>query len=93
MTYTINHFIQGKVYQNPQNQFQDIFNPATGEVAGKAALANKADVDKAIAAAKAAFPQWSATTAARRSRVLFKFNSLLNENLEQFGGINHQRTW
>lgn len=48
-------------------------NPATGEPVGEVPLAAQADVDRAVAAARAAFPAWSRTPQAERSRRLMQF--------------------
>ena len=48
----------------------DVINPATEESAGRIAMGSKADVDKAVAAAKAAFPSWSTTSREDRLEVL-----------------------
>ena len=48
----------------------DILNPATGEVVDTVTLATAADVDTAVAAAKAAFTAWSTATPGERSTVL-----------------------
>lgn len=48
----------------------DVINPATEEVIGQIMLGNKADVDKAVAAAKAAFPSFSRTTRQERVELL-----------------------
>ncbi len=48
----------------------DVINPATEEVIGQIALGNEKDVDKAVAAAKAAFPSFSQTTVAERVELL-----------------------
>lgn len=87
MTYKVNHFIAGKVVENPNGKFQDLYNPATGEVTGKVALANKSDVEKAVAAAKTAFPSWSTTTPINRARILSKFNLLLNEHMDELAKL------
>jgi malonate-semialdehyde dehydrogenase (acetylating)/methylmalonate-semialdehyde dehydrogenase len=87
MAYTVNHFINGKVTENQNDRYQDIYNPATGQAIGRVSLANKNDVEKAIAAAKEAFPKWAAMTPLRRSRILFKLNSLLNEHLEDLSNL------
>jgi aldehyde dehydrogenase (NAD+) len=55
----------------------DVINPATEEVCGRISLGSAADVDKAVAAAKAAFPAFSTTT--REERI-----SLLERILEEF---------
>ena len=48
-----------------------VINPATGAVVAELALATPADVDRAVASARAALPGWSAATPAERSAVLF----------------------
>ncbi|MDX6740821.1 aldehyde dehydrogenase family protein [Actinocorallia sp. A-T 12471] len=48
----------------------DVVNPATEEVAGRVAAGNAVDVDRAVAAARAAFPAWSATSVAERVALL-----------------------
>ena len=53
---TISHYINGQTVRSPNSRTQDVFNPATGEVTAQVALADVADVNAAVAAAKAAFP-------------------------------------
>ncbi|WP_424987129.1 CoA-acylating methylmalonate-semialdehyde dehydrogenase [Microbulbifer sp. S227A] len=79
-TTEIGHYINGEVYAGARTNTQDVFNPATGEVTGKVDLASASDVDKAVAAAKAAFPAWSNMPPIRRARLMNKFLNLLNEN-------------
>ena len=78
-TPVIGHYINGEVHKDAQ-RFSDVFNPAEGVVSAQVALATQADVDLAVAAAKAAFPAWSELSALRRSRVLFRFKELLEHN-------------
>jgi len=59
---------------------QDIFNPATGRAVRQVALAGKATVEEAIAAAEAAFPEWRDTPAIKRARIMFRFKELLERN-------------
>src|SRR5438128_2522901 len=73
----IGHFIGGKQVAGTSGRTGDVFNPNTGEVQAKVALASKPEVEKAIANAAAAFPGWAATNPQRRARVLFKFLELL----------------
>ena len=77
---TLNHFIGGRVAAGASGRSQDVFNPATGVVTGKVALANAAEVGKAVAVAQAAFPAWADTPPIRRARVMFKFLELLNRH-------------
>ncbi len=46
---TIGHFIDGKQTTGNSAEFQDVFNPATGEVQARVALATKADLEAAVA--------------------------------------------
>ena len=74
----IAHYIGGRLTPGSADRSQDVFNPATGAVTGRVALAGSAEVDAAVAAAQAAFPKWADTPPIRRARVLFKFLELLN---------------
>jgi malonate-semialdehyde dehydrogenase (acetylating) / methylmalonate-semialdehyde dehydrogenase len=79
-TAEIGHYINGANVAGSSQRYGDIYNPATGAVARKVALANEAEVAVAVAAAKAAFPAWADTPPIRRARVIFKFLELLNAN-------------
>ena len=57
-----------------------VFNPADGKLIAEALLADRAQVERAVAAAKAAWPAWSDTPAPRRARVLFKLRDLIETN-------------
>jgi malonate-semialdehyde dehydrogenase (acetylating)/methylmalonate-semialdehyde dehydrogenase len=74
----IGHAINGHVVPGTSARSQDVFNPATGAVTGRVALAGSAEVDAAVAAGAAAFPAWADTPPIRRARVMFKFLELLN---------------
>ncbi|MDF0733194.1 CoA-acylating methylmalonate-semialdehyde dehydrogenase [Pseudomonas entomophila] len=76
----IGHFINGRAVPGTSGRQQAVSNPAHGTVVGEVALANAAEVDRAVHAAAAAFPAWSATPAIRRARVLQRFLGLLNEH-------------
>ncbi|MBI1326223.1 MAG: CoA-acylating methylmalonate-semialdehyde dehydrogenase [Alphaproteobacteria bacterium] len=82
----IQHFVGGKTIQ-AGSRSSDVYNPATGEVTGKVALATSDDVKAAIAAAEKAFPAWSATPALKRARVMFKFKELLEANANKLAEI------
>jgi len=82
MTDKLTHFIDGARVDGTSGNFQDVFNPATGEVQAQVPLANADEVRRAVAVAHAAFPAWSATAPARRATVMFKYRELL---------IAHQR--
>ena len=84
---TIAQYVNGHVVAGGSARQQAVFNPATGAATGQVALANAADVDSAVAAAKAAFPAWADTPPIHRARVMFKFLELLNRHKDQLAHL------
>jgi malonate-semialdehyde dehydrogenase (acetylating) / methylmalonate-semialdehyde dehydrogenase len=77
----IDHFIDGRLTPSAagsSGRSQSVTNPATGAVTGRVALGSAVDVDRAVAAAQAAFPAWADAPPLKRARVMFKFLELLN---------------
>src|ERR1700729_4259148 len=92
----IGHFVGGKEVKGTSGRFGDVFNPNTGEVQAKVALAGKAEVEKAIANAQAAFAGWAATNPQRRARVMFKFLQLIQaeyDDLARLLSLEHGKTF
>ncbi|MGE5622818.1 MAG: CoA-acylating methylmalonate-semialdehyde dehydrogenase [Bacillota bacterium] len=80
MTQVIQHYINGKVTASTSGRAQDVFNPATGEVGARVALASAEEVHAAVAAAAAAAPAWADTAPLKRARILFKFKELIEKH-------------
>ncbi|HEX3069838.1 MAG TPA: aldehyde dehydrogenase [Thermoanaerobaculia bacterium] len=74
----------GGVFRAPAsgNYFNDV-SPATTEVIAEVPDSDERDIDDAVRAAKAAFPAWSRTPAAERSRLLLKLADLVEKNLDE----------
>jgi len=87
MTKTIGHFIGGKHVDGTSGRFADIFNPNTGEVQSKVALASKAELAAAVANAKAAQPGWAAKNPQVRARVFMKFIDLLHKHKDELSEL------
>src|SRR5436305_1269364 len=83
----IGHFIGGKQVAGTSGRTGDVFNPNTGDVQAKVALASKAEVEKAIANAEAAFPGWAATNPQRRARVMFRFLELIQAEYDDLARL------
>jgi malonate-semialdehyde dehydrogenase (acetylating)/methylmalonate-semialdehyde dehydrogenase len=81
------HFIGGKTERGAGDRTQAVFNPATGAVARRLVLGTAADVDAAVASAKAAFPGWRDTPPIRRARVLLRFLELMNRHKDELAAI------
>jgi malonate-semialdehyde dehydrogenase (acetylating)/methylmalonate-semialdehyde dehydrogenase len=82
----IEHFINGKLVRGG-GRTSDVFNPSTGEVTAKVALASAAEVDAAVSAAREAFGAWSKLSALKRSRFLFQFKALLEKHHDELAAI------
>src|SRR6185437_12783312 len=92
---SIGHFIGGKEVKGTSGRTADVFQPMTGEVQAKVALASKAELHAAVENAKAAQPAWAATNPQRRVRVLMKFLELVardNDALAEMLAREHGKT-
>ena len=87
MTATIDHFVGGRRVAPSGNRFGDVFDPSTGAVQARVPLASDGEVDTAVAAARAAFPEWAATAPPARARILFRFQMLLRDHLDELARI------
>lgn len=76
-------FINGKFVESKTETYTDAFDPSTGEVIAKVPCCTADEVEEAIAAAKAAYPAWSATPVKKRVEILYKVRELLYEHMEE----------
>ena len=83
----IGHLIGGKAVKGTSGRQGDVFDPNTGEVQAKVALASKSEVEQAIANAAAAQPAWAATNPQRRARVMFKFLELVAKEYDDLARL------
>lgn len=81
------HFIDGRAFRGDGSRTQSVFNPATGAAVRQVRLADKCDVEAAIANAAAAFPKWADTPPIRRARVINKFLELMNVHKDELAAI------
>jgi malonate-semialdehyde dehydrogenase (acetylating) / methylmalonate-semialdehyde dehydrogenase len=84
---TVPHWINGKPVAGTSGRSGDVYNPATGHVQAKVPLANRVEMDLAVAAAEAAFPAWAAQPPLRRARVMFRFRELFEQHLDEFATL------
>ncbi|MEV4687120.1 CoA-acylating methylmalonate-semialdehyde dehydrogenase [Microbacterium sp. LWH3-1.2] len=74
----ISHWIDGAEHASSSGRTAPVYNPATGAVSARVALADEAEIDGAIASAEAGFRVWKEFSIAKRQSVLFAFRELLN---------------
>jgi malonate-semialdehyde dehydrogenase (acetylating) / methylmalonate-semialdehyde dehydrogenase len=84
---TIRHRIGGEETSGSSSRSAPVWDPATGEQQAEVVLAEPADVDAAIAAAREAFADWSEASLSRRAKVMFAFRELLNANVEKLARV------
>ena len=83
----IDHFIGGRCVPGPNAARSLVYNPASGEPSGAVAIADRAKVCEAVAAASAAFPDWAATPPHVRARVLFRFRDLVERDVDRLAAL------
>src|SRR2546426_5503569 len=83
----IGHFIAGQPRPGQSGRASEVFNPATGAITGRVALANGVEVEAAVAAAQRAFRPWAETSPLKRARVMFKIKELIERDLDRLAAI------
>ena len=84
---TIRNYVRGKWVDPETSERIDITNPATGETLAQVPLSTKADVDRAVQAAREAFPGWRRTPPLERARACFEFKYLLEERKDDLAQL------
>ncbi len=79
----LQNFIDGQLVDAAEGATEEVTNPANGEVIAEQPLSTEEDVNRAVAAAKRAFPGWAATTPSERAAALFKLADALEERAEE----------
>ncbi|HEY1917066.1 MAG TPA: aldehyde dehydrogenase family protein, partial [Streptosporangiaceae bacterium] len=74
------HWIGGKSWEAEAQRTGDVYDPATGQVAGVVDFAGQAEVDAAVAAATEAAASWRTASLSRRAGVMFAFRELVRSN-------------
>ena len=87
LTPPVSHWINGKADAATSGRKGAVYNPATGEVIADVGFASIADVDRAVAAAKAAAADWRATPLSRRAEVMFHLRELIVRNRSRLAEI------
>ncbi|MFT4666196.1 MAG: malonate-semialdehyde dehydrogenase (acetylating)/methylmalonate-semialdehyde dehydrogenase [Polaribacter sp.] len=85
---SVKNFINGQFDRNGQQEM-NVISPIDGSIISTLPLSSSSDVDKAVQAAKKAFPGWSALTLKERIQVFFKYRNLLEEHMEELTELVH----
>jgi malonate-semialdehyde dehydrogenase (acetylating)/methylmalonate-semialdehyde dehydrogenase len=83
----VSHWIGGESVQGTSGRRGPVYNPATGEQSGEVDFASIEEVDRAVAAAKAAFPEWRQWSLSKRTDLMFRINQLLHEQRDELARL------
>ncbi|GGA28230.1 CoA-acylating methylmalonate-semialdehyde dehydrogenase [Psychrobacillus lasiicapitis] len=84
---TLTNFINGQWVKSTTDKYEEVPNPATGEILAEVPISTKEDLDNAVKAAKKAFVKWKKTAVPQRARILFKYQQLLTENWDELAKL------
>lgn len=80
------HFIAGEA-RCEASRFADVLDPNTGGIQARVPLDGRMVLNEAVSAALAAQPTWAATNPQRRARILFRFKTLVEDNMEDLAHL------
>ena len=83
----VRNYIGGQFVDGNGAQYLDVTNPADGSVISRVPLSGHGEVDRAVQAAKKAFPAWAATPIKERVQVFFKYKALLEKNIDELAKL------
>ncbi|HTC47181.1 MAG TPA: CoA-acylating methylmalonate-semialdehyde dehydrogenase [Candidatus Aquilonibacter sp.] len=83
----LGNYINGQWTDSHAAEWREVINPATGEVLAQVPLADGNEVNQAVEAAAAAFPEWRRTPPEDRIQPLFKLKMLLEEHIDDIARI------
>src|SRR6478735_7354387 len=82
-TRLLSNYIGGHWVASTASDQLDVQNPATGETLARVPLSGAADVDAAVTAARAAFPEWRRRPTIERARWLFGFRQVVEAHADE----------
>ncbi|MED2941402.1 CoA-acylating methylmalonate-semialdehyde dehydrogenase [Bacillus swezeyi] len=83
----VKNFISGKWIDPEKQQYEDVYNPANGEVIAKVPISGQSDVDYAVQEANKAFAEWKRVAVPKRARILFTYQQLLVKHWDELAEL------
>jgi malonate-semialdehyde dehydrogenase (acetylating)/methylmalonate-semialdehyde dehydrogenase len=80
------HFIDGNLSQG-RPPFLDVVDPSDASLLSRVPLGGEAEVDRAVASARRAFPEWAATPIKERAQVFYRYRALLERHQRELSGL------
>jgi malonate-semialdehyde dehydrogenase (acetylating)/methylmalonate-semialdehyde dehydrogenase len=83
----VRNYIGGTFVDGNGSNYVDVTNPADGSVISRVPLSPAAEIDRAVQAAKTAFPAWSSLPIKERVQVFFRYKTLLEKNINELSAL------
>jgi len=83
----VKNFIGGEFVDAQTSEYLDVVSPVNGSLLSQVPMSVQSDLDKAVASAKEAFKEWSATPIKTRVQVFFKYKTLLEKNMVELSKL------
>ena len=84
---TLSNFINGQWVKSTTDKYEEVPNPATGEILAEVPISTQEDLENAVKAAKKAFATWKKVAVPQRSRILFQYQQLLVKNWDELAKL------
>src|SRR5689334_9563510 len=84
---TVPHWIGGRRVAGTSGRRGPVYNPASGALAREVDFASVEEVGAAVAAARAAFPAWRATSLSKRTEIMFRIRNLVEQRRKEIAAI------
>ena len=83
----IGHYIGGKHVSGESGRTGPVYDPSTGQQTHEVDFADVVEIDRAIEAAREAFPAWRATSLSKRAEIMFRFRELLDVHKAEVAAV------
>ncbi|MCC2250412.1 CoA-acylating methylmalonate-semialdehyde dehydrogenase [Virgibacillus sp. AGTR] len=87
MSKKLRNFINGEWVESKTDNYENVYNPATKEVLAQVPISTSVDFEDAVQSAQAAQDKWKKVSVAKRARILFKYQNLLEEHKEELAKL------
>lgn len=81
------NYINGEWIDSQSGDFEDVYNPSTGEIIARVPHSTRAELDEAAEVANQAFTTWSKVSIPNRSKYLFRLQNILTDNSEELARL------
>lgn len=79
----LGYYVNGAQKFSVTEKYYDAYDPSSGEVIAKVPCCTPEEIEEAVAAAKAAYPEWSSTPVLKRVQILYNLRDLLVEHMDE----------